>query len=53
MRGQVVLTIEDDDGFKTQWPWPEQRLMLANADFVSLCEAQHDALKQRQREKNQ
>ena len=39
------LVIEDDDGFTTTWPWPEDRLLLANGDFVALMEAQHDALR--------
>lgn len=41
-----VLVIEDDDGFRTEWPWPEGRLILANTDFVTLCEQQHDALRE-------
>lgn len=42
MSGQVV-TIEDDDGFTTEWPWPKDRLGLANAEFIEMCEQMHDA----------
>jgi hypothetical protein len=40
-----VLTIEDDDGYTTRWPWPKDRTLLGNGDFVSMCEMQHDALR--------
>jgi hypothetical protein len=39
------LVIEDDDGFRTEWPWPDGLTMLANSEFVKICEAQHDALR--------
>ncbi len=41
----MELTIEDDDGFTTTWPWPDDKLMLANTGFVGVLEAQHDALR--------
>ncbi len=40
------LKIEDDDGFVTTWPWPSDRLIIANGDFVGLCEKAHDALRE-------
>lgn len=38
-----VLTIEDDDGFTTTWPWPADQTILGNAGFVEVFEALHDA----------
>lgn len=37
-----VLEIEDDDGFKTEWPWPDDQLALANGSFIAMFEAAHD-----------
>lgn len=37
-----AITIEDEDGFRTEWPWPEGKTMLGNASFVDLCVTQHD-----------
>lgn len=34
-----MLVIEDDDGFTTEWPWPSDRLLLANGDFVGVLRA--------------
>lgn len=44
----AVLVIEDDDGFTTSWPWPEDRLALANGDFVAICESAHDEARARE-----
>lgn len=38
-----ALKIEDDDGFTTTWPWPEDRLILANPDFIGICEMLHNS----------
>lgn len=40
-----VLTIEDEDGFTTSWPWPEGQTALGNPGFVEACEMQHDRLR--------
>lgn len=40
-----TLTIEDEDGFRTDWPWPEDKSLLHNASFVEMCEMQHDAMR--------
>lgn len=39
------LRIEDDDGFVTVWPWPNERSLLASSDFVGLLEIEHDRLR--------
>lgn len=39
---ETTIRIEDDDGFVTEWPWPD-RMLLANGDFVAVIEALHDA----------
>lgn len=41
--GYAVLRIEDDDGFVTEWPWPDDRLLIANSDFLGMFEAAHEA----------
>lgn len=45
---ESVVTIEDDDGFTTRWPWPNEKSMLGNAEFVRVFEALHDAQRQEQ-----
>lgn len=37
-----VLRIEDDDGFATEWPWPEGVSMLHGAAFVANFQQLHD-----------
>lgn len=44
-----ILIIEDDDGFKTEWPWPEDASLLAHTDFIALHETQHEILRQQQK----
>lgn len=44
-----VITIKDDDGFTTTWPWPKNKTILGNADFVGVFEALHDAQREEQR----
>jgi hypothetical protein len=36
------LTIEDEDGFTTTWPWPDDKLMMANGTFVAIFQQAHD-----------
>lgn len=43
--GRSVLRIEDEDGFVTEWPWPNDRSLLANGDFFGLLEGEHDKLR--------
>jgi hypothetical protein len=40
-----TVKIEDDDGFTTEWAWPEGRSLLANADWFAIIEAEHDRLR--------
>lgn len=39
----TTIRIEDDDGFATEWQWPDDRMLLANGDFVAVVQALHDA----------
>jgi hypothetical protein len=41
-----TLVIEDDDGFRTEWPWPDDKLALANASFIEMFEVAHDRLRE-------
>jgi hypothetical protein len=41
-----TLRIEDEDGFATEWEWPEGRSLLGHGDFIGLFEAQHDAARE-------
>jgi hypothetical protein len=38
-----ALVIEDDDGFRTEWPFPACSSLLHQGDFIALCETLHDA----------
>lgn len=40
-----LLTIEDDDGFKTEWPFPEGSSLLHQTDYIAMCEIMHDEIK--------
>ncbi len=41
----TTMTIEDEDGFWTEWEWPDDRLALASSDFVAGFERQHEVLR--------
>lgn len=43
-----MLVIEDDDGFRTEWPWPEGKTILGNREFFAICEKEHDRQKSQQ-----
>ena len=45
----TTIIIEDDDGFRTTWPWPANRLLLGNGDFVAILERAHDELRSAER----
>jgi hypothetical protein len=39
------LVIEDDDGFRTEWPFPKEGSILHHHTFVDLCCDLHDKQK--------
>lgn len=46
-----MIVIEDDDGFKTEWPENDIGSMLHNPQYIALCEALHDAARKEHDEK--
>lgn len=42
---EMILTIEDEDGFVTRWPWPSDEMLLSNGGFVAIYEQWHEELK--------
>lgn len=43
---EQTVTIEDEDGFITRWPWPEDKSLLGNGSFIAIYEQWHNELKQ-------
>ena len=42
-----TLTISDDDGHTTTYPWPADKTMLGNALFVDAAITQHEEARPR------
>ena len=43
----TTIVIEDDDGFRTEHPWPDERMLLANPDWLAIYEREHEAARVR------
>lgn len=42
----TTIRIEDEDGFATEWPWPDDSTVLHGHKFVAMFEALHDAARE-------
>lgn len=38
----ITIRFEDDDGFTTEWPWPDSTSLLHGAKFAAAMETLHD-----------
>ena len=36
-----TITIQDDDGFTTHWPFPTGSSLLHQVDYIELCQRLH------------
>lgn len=44
-----IITIEDEDGFKTEHLWPEDKMLLSNGSFLEILEMRHNIAREEAR----